>query len=117
MFWASRTPKVAATSLPCRHYHSHSGVVCLTSRGGPEWHGKKIKLFATNYFFLSECKCNVNGTLNLNETICDKSTGVCGPCKIGFFGEKCENGIILFFSQKWYFVYKIVLIFCDKKLF
>ena len=59
----------------------------------------------------------MNGTLNsLNgTTICDKSTGDCGPCKKGFFGEKCEKGII-FYLKNWYFVFKIVLTIYDKTL-
>ena len=50
----------------------------------------------------------MNGTLNsLNgTTICDKSTGDCGSCKIGFFGEKCENGKLSFFSQKLVFFFQ-----------
>ena len=65
--------------------------------------------------FLSECQCNVNGTLN-GTTICNKTTGDCGSCKIGFFGEKCENGKLSFSSQKLVFFFKIALTFCDKKV-
>ena len=55
--------------------------------------------------FLSECQCNVNGTLN-GTTICNKTTGDCGSCKIGFFGEKCENGKLSFSSQKLVFFFQ-----------
>ena len=74
------------------------------ARGAPlkKWHDKKKLNFATNYFLLSDCRCNVNGTLN--GTICDKSTGDCGSCKKGFFGGKCEKGII-FLSQKLVFCF------------
>ena len=38
--------------------------------------------------YISDCNCS--GGKDGNE--CDKSTGVCGACKKGFFGDFCDKG-------------------------
>ena len=39
------------------------------------------------HFSLLECKCH-----KATETSCHKVTGKCGNCKMGFFGEFCNQG-------------------------
>ena len=40
-------------------------------------------------YYISECKCQGGKDGN----VCDKSTGECGACKMGFFGDFCDKGI------------------------
>ena len=37
--------------------------------------------------FIAECKCHEEG---VEETTCDKKTGVCA-CKKDWFGDKCQG--------------------------
>ena len=35
-----------------------------------------------------DCNCEAGH----NENVCEKSTGICGDCKMGFHGESCDKG-------------------------
>ena len=41
----------------------------------------------TNLNF-KDCNCEDGH----NENVCEKSTGECGDCKMGFHGESCDEG-------------------------
>ena len=55
----------------------------------------------TNLNF-KDCNCGDGH----NENVCEKSTGKCGDCKMGFHGESCDKG-----NKKTYL--KVILLICQ----